>query len=85
MLDFDMGKYAAYVWPAWGVSAVVLAALAARALVSARRWKAELARLEADRPPAAQDAAGQARPQAAQGAVGQTRPQAAQGALGPKE
>lgn len=73
MLDFDMGKYAAYVWPAWGISAVVLAALAARALVSARHWKAELAKLETDRP------------QAAQGAVGQTRPQAVQGALGQKE
>lgn len=49
MLDLDMGKYAAYVWPAWGISAVVLAALAARALIAARRWKAELARLEADK------------------------------------
>lgn len=77
MLDFDMGKYAAYVWPAWGISAVVLAALAARALISARHWKAELKALENgdDRP----------RPQAGQGAVGQTRPQAAQGALGQKE
>jgi heme exporter protein D len=46
MLDFDMGEYAAYVWPAWGISAVVLAGLAARALFAARRWKAELKRLE---------------------------------------
>jgi heme exporter protein D len=51
MLDLDMGKYAVYVWPAWGISAVVLAALAARALIAARRWKAELARLEADKAP----------------------------------
>lgn len=60
MLDFDMGKYAAYVWPAWGVSAVVLAALAARALIAARRWKAELAKLESDEggPPAARSAVG---------------------------
>lgn len=53
MLDLDMGKYAAFVWPAWGVSAVVLAALAARALIASRRWSAELKRLEAgegDRP-----------------------------------
>lgn len=49
MLDLDMGKYAAFVWPAWGISAVVLAALAARAVVAARRWSAELRRLEADR------------------------------------
>ncbi|RZJ29603.1 MAG: heme exporter protein CcmD [Brevundimonas sp.] len=46
MLDLDMGKYAAYVWPAWGISAVVLAALAARALIASRRWKTELKALE---------------------------------------
>jgi len=48
MLDFDMGKYAVYVWPAWGISGVVLAALAVRAVTAARRWSAELKRLEAD-------------------------------------
>jgi len=50
MLDLDMGKYAAFVWPAWGISALVLAALAARAVLAARRWRAELKRLEAARP-----------------------------------
>jgi heme exporter protein D len=45
-----MGEYGGYVWPAWGISVIVLAALAARAVVSARRWKAELKRLEQDRP-----------------------------------
>jgi heme exporter protein D len=50
MIDLDMGRYAAFVWPAWGLSALVLAALAARALVAARRWSAELKRLE-DAPP----------------------------------
>ncbi|HYD26604.1 heme exporter protein CcmD [Brevundimonas sp.] len=50
MLDLDMGRYAAFVWPAWAISAVVLAALAARALLAARRWSAELRRLEAERP-----------------------------------
>jgi heme exporter protein D len=50
MLDLDMGEYAAFVWPAWAVSALVLGALAARALIAARRWSAELKRLEADRP-----------------------------------
>ena len=49
MPDFDMGKYAAFVWPAWAISALVLAALAARALMAARRWSAELKRLEAER------------------------------------
>ena len=52
MLDLDMGKYAAYVWPAWAISALVLGALAARALLAARRWSSELKRLEADRPEA---------------------------------
>lgn len=51
MLDLDMGKYAVFVWPAWGISAVVLAALAARALIAARRWQAELKALEADEAP----------------------------------
>ena len=46
MLDLDMGRYAAFVWPAWGLSAVVLAALAARAVLAARRWAAELKQLE---------------------------------------
>lgn len=50
MLDLDMGAYAAFVWPAWGISAVVLAGLAARAILAARRWRAELKRLEGDRP-----------------------------------
>ena len=45
MLDLDMSPYGAFVWPAWGISAVVLAALSARALIAARRWKRELARL----------------------------------------
>lgn len=48
MLDLDMGKYAAFVWPAWGIAAAVLAALVARALLAARRWSAELKRLESD-------------------------------------
>ncbi len=50
MLDLDMGRYAAFVWPAWALSAAVLATLAARALVAARRWSAELKQLEDDTP-----------------------------------
>jgi len=46
MLDLDMGRYAAFVWPAWGLSAIVLTALAARAALAARRWSAELKRLQ---------------------------------------
>ena len=48
MPDLDMGKYAAFVWPAWAISALVLGALAARVLIAARRWSAELKRLEAE-------------------------------------
>lgn len=50
MLDFDMSPYASYVWPAWAISALVLAGLAVRGLRAARRWAAELKRLEDARP-----------------------------------
>jgi len=50
MLDLDMGAYAAFVWPAWGISAVVLTALGVRAVVAARRWNAELKRIDKDAP-----------------------------------
>ena len=46
MLDLDMTPYAAFVWPAWGISALVLTALTVRAVVASRKWKRELARLE---------------------------------------
>lgn len=46
MIDLDMGAYAAFVWPAWGISAAVLAVLAVRALIASRRWNAELKRLD---------------------------------------
>lgn len=49
MLDLDMTPYAAFVWPAWGISAVVLTALVARAVIASRRWKRELKKLEDDR------------------------------------
>jgi heme exporter protein D len=51
MIDLDMGRYAAFVWPAWGLSALVLSVLAARAVIAARRWSAELKRLEDDAQP----------------------------------
>ena len=46
MPDFDMTPYAAYVWPAWGLSLVALGALTLRQLLAARRWKRVLDRLE---------------------------------------
>ena len=63
MIDLDMGAYAAFVWPAWGISAAVLAALAMRALVAARRWNAALRQIDKDdsqsRPQGTRSAAGQ--------------------------
>ena len=47
MLDLDMSPYAAFVWPAWAISALALTAVVARAVMTTRRWKTELARLEA--------------------------------------
>ncbi len=49
MPDLDMGPYAAFVWPAWGLSALVLGALVVRAVRAARRWRRDLAALEAVR------------------------------------
>ncbi|WP_339914068.1 heme exporter protein CcmD [uncultured Brevundimonas sp.] len=46
MPDLDMGAYAAFVWPAWGLSALVLGILTARAARAARRWTRELKALE---------------------------------------
>lgn len=72
MLDLDMTPYAAFVWPAWGVSALVLTALTARAVVASRKWKRELARLEPEQAPSS-EAADSYRPQAARSAFGQEK------------
>ena len=85
MLDLDMTPYAAFVWPAWGVSALVLTALTARAVIATRKWKRELARLEADQAPSS-EAPDSKRRQIARNEVGpKERPQAAQGAVEPQE
>jgi len=39
MLDLDAGKYAAYVWPAFAITAVVFAGMVAESLAHARRWR----------------------------------------------
>lgn len=44
-----MGEHAVFIWPAYGVAAVILIGLLAASLVSLRRRRAELARLEQDR------------------------------------
>lgn len=43
---FDMGGYAAFVWPAYGVSLVVLCALVTGTLIRRRRVLRQLAALE---------------------------------------
>lgn len=45
-LDFDAGKYALFVWPAFAITAVVLAWMVADSLLRARRWRREAERLE---------------------------------------
>ena len=45
---FAMGGYAAYVWPALGLTVLVLAGLLIASLKSARRREAELAAVEAE-------------------------------------
>ena len=50
MLDLDMGVHAAYVWPAWGISALVMGLLVLRTVLNARRRKRALDRLEGPRP-----------------------------------
>jgi heme exporter protein D len=39
MPDFDAGKYAAYVWPAFAVTAAVFGWMVVSSLAHARRWR----------------------------------------------
>ncbi|MGQ9364753.1 heme exporter protein CcmD [Azospirillum sp. ST 5-10] len=48
---FDMGGYAAYVWPSYGVTALVLIGLLAASLKGLRGREATLKALEGSRPP----------------------------------
>jgi len=47
---FSMGGYAAYVWPAYGIAAIVLVALLVTTLRGLRRNEALLKTLEESRP-----------------------------------
>ncbi len=38
-LHLDAGKYAAYLWPAYGTSAWMIAGLVIESLTRARRWR----------------------------------------------
>ena len=46
-LDFDAGKYAVYVWPAFALTVAAFAWMIADSLASARRWRREAERLQA--------------------------------------
>ena len=48
-MDFDMSPYAAFVWPAYGLSLLLLAGLAVDSCLRARRWRREAERMERDR------------------------------------
>jgi heme exporter protein D len=39
MLDLDMGAYGAFIWPAYGLTAVVFAGMIGFTLAHARRWR----------------------------------------------
>ena len=45
----EMGKYGAYVWPAYGISALVLLGLIADTLIRSARWRRRAERVAADR------------------------------------
>jgi heme exporter protein D len=45
-----MGGYAAFVWPAYAIAAIVLAGLSLHSLAAYRRCRRELARLQQVRP-----------------------------------
>jgi len=45
-MNFDMGAYGAYIWPAYGVSALALIGATAWAVAAWRRAKTKLTELE---------------------------------------
>ena len=57
MLDLDAGKYAAFVWPAYAITAVVFAAMIAASLAFSRRWRRRVEELKAAQSLTERDAA----------------------------
>lgn len=51
-MDLDMSPYGVFVWSSFGLSLILLTALASRTLWQARRTARDLAELEARSPPA---------------------------------
>lgn len=51
MLDLDPGQYAAFIWPAFAVTALAFVWMTLDSLIRARRWRREVERLTRERPP----------------------------------
>ena len=49
MLDLDPGPYAAFIWPAYGLTVLAFAAMTAVSLARARRWRKRAEDLTRDR------------------------------------
>jgi len=47
MPDFDLGKYAGFIWPAYAITATVFAVMIGASLHHARRWRARAETLSA--------------------------------------
>ncbi|MDB5431898.1 MAG: heme exporter protein CcmD [Caulobacter sp.] len=45
-ISFEVGRYGPYIWPAFGLSGLVLAALIGHSLASVRHWRREVERLQ---------------------------------------
>jgi len=39
MIDLDVGKYAAFIWPAYAITVLAFAVMIAGALNHSRRWR----------------------------------------------
>ena len=50
MPDFHTGRYAAYIWPAYGLTLLVVGWMVAGTLIRARRWKARAEAKGRDQP-----------------------------------
>ncbi len=46
--DFDAGRYAIYLWPAFAISAAAFAWMIIGSLALSRRWRVEAERLQAE-------------------------------------
>ncbi len=49
MPNFELGKYAAYILPAYAITILIVLAIVGDTLMRTARWKREAARLEAER------------------------------------